>query len=266
MSQSKLSWETAGHADISPRAPGPNSKTQKQVFVGGLNKTITAEDLSTAFSAFGKIALIRVMTKVGGGGRGFAFVRFQKLKSAEAAVAQQSIRIRSLMLQIKPCLDVVESEAFKQHKAAAKIFVGGLTQKLQKDDILKYLSQFGEISELNYVSDPETGKPKGYCFCVFKYQESADRVLSQKEPHLIGLSKVKVARAVHKFEDQESSESDSGPSLISLPKLRPSIYLDKLNHEADNLVFRMQAPSAPGSSAVPFPHNSHFLRLAAAAH
>ena len=238
MSLSKLSWESPSHADTTSRTRVPNAKTQKQVFVGGLNKTITSEDLSAAFSAFGKIALVRVMTKVGGGGRGFAFVRFQKLQSAEAAVAKKNIIIRSLMLQIKPCLDVDESEAFKQHKAAAKIFVGGLTQKIQKDDILKYLSQFGEISELNYVSDPETGKPKGYCFCVFKYQETADFVLARKEPHLIGFSKIKVARAVHKFEDQESSESTCGTASISLQKLRPCMYFGKLNHQEENLQFR----------------------------
>src|SRR3990167_3028830 len=94
-----------------------------------------------------------------------------------------------------------------------------------------YLSLFGEVLELNYVNDSETGKFKGYCFCVFRRQESAETILSSEISHTVKGFKLKISPAVHK--DEESSFGSL--KCVSPISENRFFYCASLNHEADNV-------------------------------
>ena len=61
-------------------------------------------------------------------------------------------------------------------KDSAYIFVGGLPYELTEGDVLCVFSQYGEILDLNYARDQETGKPKGFAF--LKYDDQRSTVLA----------------------------------------------------------------------------------------
>lgn len=59
-----------------------------------------------------------------------------------------------------------------EYKGSAWIFVGGLPYDLSEGDLTSVFSQYGEIANMNYVRDKETGKPKGFCFICYEDQRS----------------------------------------------------------------------------------------------
>mmetsp|Transcript_4238 Transcript_4238/g.5476 ORF Transcript_4238/g.5476 Transcript_4238/m.5476 type:complete len:342 (+) Transcript_4238:150-1175(+) len=59
-----------------------------------------------------------------------------------------------------------------KYKNSAWVFVGGLPYELTEGDIVCFMSQWGEIEDVNYVRDKETGKPKGFCFVKYEDQRS----------------------------------------------------------------------------------------------
>ncbi|KAH7817651.1 putative RNA-binding motif protein, X-linked 2 [Monocercomonoides exilis] len=63
-----------------------------------------------------------------------------------------------------------------EYKESAWIYSGGLPFNLTEGDLLAIFSQYGEISELNYPRDKETGKPRGFCFV--KYEDVRSTVLA----------------------------------------------------------------------------------------
>lgn len=79
---------------------------------------------------------------------------------------------------VKPSLSLTELILCRHDdfKDSAYIFVGGLPYELTEGDVLCVFSQYGEILDLNYVRDKETGKPKGFAF--LKYDDQRSTVLA----------------------------------------------------------------------------------------
>jgi len=66
---------------------------------------------------------------------------------------------------------------------SAYVFVGGLAYDLSEGDVVTIMSQcvpnlvwtddrYGEVMDINMPRDPETGKPKGFCFLMYEDQRS----------------------------------------------------------------------------------------------
>eukprot|EP00249_Psilotum_nudum_P017480 c26343_g1_i4 orf=633-932(+) len=56
-----------------------------------------------------------------------------------------------------------------------KVFVGGLAWETQREAMLQYFEQFGEILEAVVITDKNTGRSKGYGFVTFRDPEAARR-------------------------------------------------------------------------------------------
>ena len=59
-----------------------------EIYVGSLSYTVTEEDLKEAFTAFGEVASVRLVSdKFSGKSKGFGFVEMPSNEEAEAAIA-----------------------------------------------------------------------------------------------------------------------------------------------------------------------------------
>ena len=59
-----------------------------EIYVGSLPYTVTEEDLKEAFTAFGEVASVRLVSdKFSGKSKGFGFVEMPSNEEAEAAIA-----------------------------------------------------------------------------------------------------------------------------------------------------------------------------------
>jgi RNA recognition motif-containing protein len=79
-------------------------------------------------------------------------------------------------------------EKKKQVTQQNKIFIGGLTQTTTSEDLEIHFSQFGIVEEAVVLLDRQTGISKGFGFCTFVDQESANMAIGTASHWIDGIS------------------------------------------------------------------------------
>ena len=59
-----------------------------------------------------------------------------------------------------------------KYKDSAWVFLGGLSFELSEGDILAFMSQWGEIEDINLCREKGTNKSLGFCFVKYEDQRS----------------------------------------------------------------------------------------------
>ena len=64
----------------------------------------------------------------------------------------------------------------EKYKDSAWVYLGGLSYELSEGDIICFMSQWGEIEDINLVRDKATNKSLGFCF--IKYEDQRSTILA----------------------------------------------------------------------------------------
>ncbi|EIW80918.1 hypothetical protein CONPUDRAFT_103939 [Coniophora puteana RWD-64-598 SS2] len=73
---------------------------EKEVYVAGLSKYTTKEDLKGVFKTYGTVNDVRLVTDKNGQSKGFAFVEFESETSAQAALSANNYELRSRRIAV----------------------------------------------------------------------------------------------------------------------------------------------------------------------
>ncbi|CAN6286683.1 unnamed protein product [Urochloa humidicola] len=178
----------------------------RKLFIGGIpHWGFTAEDLRSHFARYGHVVEALVMLLPSGMCRGFGFVEFE---DEEAALRALDVRQRDAhdaffgrKVDVKKAEKKqgnrsapMQSPTYYQHADKKKIFVGGLGDKLTKDDLSNYFGRFGKITDAIVFNDRITRKARGFGFVTFDSQDAADKVLENNFYFLKGI-RVETKRA-----------------------------------------------------------------------
>uniref|UniRef100_J3KYL0 RRM domain-containing protein n=1 Tax=Oryza brachyantha TaxID=4533 RepID=J3KYL0_ORYBR len=173
---------------------------QRKIFVHGLGWDATSETLTEAFSPYGEIEDLRVVTdRATGKCKGYGFILFSRRSGARAALRepQKKIGNRTTACQLAsvgpvppggmpniPAPTAAPAQLVLppvSEYTQRKIFVSNVGADIDPQKLLLFFSKYGEIEEGPLGLDKATGKPKGFALFVYKTLEGAKKAL--QEPH-----------------------------------------------------------------------------------
>jgi len=199
-----------------------------KVFVGGLPKSCTAEVLKGYFGVYGEISDAVIMRDPSTGvHRGFGFVTFDSVDAIESVIEQYSNhRLYGKWIEVKRAVGgqqetkpleppsgpwkrrqgqakdgggpeangVEEKDSRGLASASNKIFVGGLPQGCTSAKLNEYFSGYGEVVDAVVMTEPNSGKSRGFGYVTFGNVQAADAVIEAYADHLFDGRWVEVKR------------------------------------------------------------------------
>ncbi|XP_077244869.1 uncharacterized protein LOC143884905 [Tasmannia lanceolata] len=163
-----------GHEDIVEEEEHEHHEVVKErrkrkefeVFVGGLDKDASEEDLKKVFSQVGDVVQVRLMmnplTKKN---KGFAFLRFASVEQAKRAVTE----LKNPVVNGKQC-GVIPSQD------SDTLFLGNICKTWTKEALKEKLKQYGvtNVEDLTLVEDSNNeGMNRGFAFLDFSSRSEA---------------------------------------------------------------------------------------------
>ncbi|KAF7496001.1 Splicing factor U2AF 50 kDa subunit [Sarcoptes scabiei] len=160
--------------------------------------------------------------------KNFAFLEFRSIDETTQAMAFDGITFKTQSLKIRrphdyqPMPGMSESPANNVPGVVStvvgdspfKIFIGGLPNYLNEDQVKELLMSFGQLKAFNLVKDSATGLSKGYAFCEYADSSITDQAIDGLNGMQLGDKRLIVQRA---SVGAKNSASQVNPALITGP-------------------------------------------------
>ncbi|XP_077387441.1 heterogeneous nuclear ribonucleoprotein A0-like [Festucalex cinctus] len=171
-----------------------------KLFVGGLNVETTDEGLRCHFEQFGALKdCAVVMNQMLGRSRCFGFITYSTAEEADAAMASKPHVVDGRSVELKWAVAREEASNSDASSNVKKIFVGGVKDHLEAENLSDYFSQYGPVEKAEIITDKLTGRKRGFGFVFFENSDSATKA-AQTKFHTISGTKVEVKKAMSKLE------------------------------------------------------------------
>lgn len=155
--------------------------------------------------------------------KNFAFLEFRSVDETTLAMAFDGIILQGQALKIRRPKDYQPIPGLTEMQATHipgvvstvvpdtinKVFIGGLPNYLNEDQVKELLSTFGELRAFNLVKDSATGLSKGYAFCEYVDIGITDVSIAGMNGMQLGDKKLVVQRA--------SVGSKTMPAQLTIP-------------------------------------------------
>ena len=168
---SKVNLMNFGDSSGGRRAGGGGGRPQIKgfkLFVGGISRGVTTDQLNEAFSAHGKVNDSIVMVdKETGNNRGFGFVTFDKKEDAEKAIKamhKADFHGRRLTVNDADAGKKGGRDSKPARPAGTRIYVGGLPWSMSDEGLKTLFANHGKVVDCKVITDRGTGRSKGFGF------------------------------------------------------------------------------------------------------
>ena len=141
--------------------------------------------------------------------KNFAFLEFRSIDETTQAMAFDGINFKGQSLKLRrphdyqPMPGMSENPNFNVPGVVStvvpdsphKVFLGGLPNYLNEDQVKELLTSFGQLKAFNLVKDSATGLSKGYAFCEYVDVGITDQAIAGLNGMQLGDKKLIVQRA-----------------------------------------------------------------------
>uniref|UniRef100_A0A7S2PLN1 RRM domain-containing protein n=1 Tax=Leptocylindrus danicus TaxID=163516 RepID=A0A7S2PLN1_9STRA len=177
------------------------SDDSSKIFVGGLSWQTTEESLQYHFQQYGEVASVEVMRdRNTGDPRGFAFVVFRDEATVDLVMSERRHEINHKIVDVKraqargtapPSIhhdrnmqqnaddssttndgggggSSRRSHHMSPEMLQNKIFIGGLPLFVDKEELMRFFEQFGNVVDAIVMVDQNTKRSRGFGFVTFE--------------------------------------------------------------------------------------------------
>ncbi|GFS18943.1 heterogeneous nuclear ribonucleoprotein A1 [Elysia marginata] len=174
--------------------PDPNSDQFRKLFIGGLSFESSEAGLRSYFEKWGDISDCVVMRDPQSKrSRGFGFITFKETDSVDEVQANRPHKVDDREVETKRAMPRDDPNINNQ-LTVEKMFVGGLKEDTTEEMIRNTFSEFGEIKNIELITDKNTGKTKGFCFVTFDDYDPVDKLVLKRRI-LLNTRKVELKKA-----------------------------------------------------------------------
>uniref|UniRef100_M4CUT9 Polyadenylate-binding protein n=1 Tax=Brassica campestris TaxID=3711 RepID=M4CUT9_BRACM len=222
----------------SNRDPSTRLSGKGNVFIKNLDVSIDNKDLYDTFSTFGTILSCKVEMTLSGRSRGYGFVQFEKVETAQAAIE----KLNGMLLNDKKVFVghfVRHQDRTRSENRAlprfTNVYVKNLPKEIDDDKLKKTFEKYGDISSAVVMKD-ESGNSK--CFGFVNYQRSEDAAVAVEKMNgtSLGENVLFVGKAQKKSErEEELKRKHEQEKLNRFEKLEGSnLYVKNLDDSVDD--------------------------------
>ncbi|KAB7496109.1 Heterogeneous nuclear ribonucleoprotein 87F [Armadillidium nasatum] len=154
----------------------------RKLFIGGLDYITTDESLKDYFEQFGEIVDVVVMkdTKTKRS-RGFGFVAFSRAYMVDEAQKHRPHKIDGRSVDTKRAVPRDEISRPEADVTVKKLFVGGLKEDVDEEDLREEFSQFGTVVAVSIPTEKDSQKKRGFAFVEFEDYDAVDKACVKKD-------------------------------------------------------------------------------------
>ena len=190
------------------------------IYVKNIDPDVTDDEFNELFEKYGAITSASLARDEEGKGRGFGFVNYETHDAAMRAVDElNDIDFKGRTLYVGRAQKKHErAEELRKQYAQAKqeklnkyqgvnLFVKNIADEVDDEMLREKFSDFGTITSAKIMTDPETGKSKGFGFVCFSTPEEATKAVSEMNQQLFHGKPLYVALAQRKDVRRQNLEA-----------------------------------------------------------
>jgi len=161
--------------------------------------------------------------------KNFAFLEFRSIDETTQAMAFDGINFKGQSLKLRRPHDYQPMPGMSENPnynvpgvvstvvpdSPHKVFLGGLPNYLNEDQVKELLTSFGQLRAFNLVKDSATGLSKGYAFCEYVDVSITDQAIAGLNGMQLGDKKLIVQRA--SVGAKNSAAMNVAPVQIQVP-------------------------------------------------
>merc|ERR1711983_557614 len=161
--------------------------------------------------------------------KNFAFLEFRSIDETTRAMAFDGINFKGQSLKLRRPHDYQPMPGMSENPnynvpgvvstvvpdSPHKVFLGGLPNYLNEDQVKELLTSFGQLRAFNLVKDSATGLSKGYAFCEYVDVSITDQAIAGLNGMQLGDKKLIVQRA--SVGAKNSAAMNVAPVQIQVP-------------------------------------------------
>ncbi|KAB0337414.1 hypothetical protein FD754_025202 [Muntiacus muntjak] len=218
------------------------TRQARRLYVGNIPFGVTEEAMMDFFNAQMRLGGLTqapgnpVLAVQVNQDKNFAFLEFRSVDETTQAMAFDGITFQGQSLKIRrphdyqplpgmsesPSVYVPGVVSTVVPDSAHKLFVGGLPNYLNDDQVKELLASFGPLKAFNLVKDSATALSKGYAFCEYVDSKVTDQAIAGLNGMQLGDKKLLVQRASVGAKNATLSTLSQTPVTLQVPGLMSS--------------------------------------------